>query len=194
MKLEVLVVSRGWGLTDAAALGVRWRSLRRSHKGGAYLFNHKALAKVLRGKLVAALREQGLWLPPNLPKDWMVDCKSVGSGEKASRRGLLLGAQALYRHHLRDSANRLITELRWRRNSDMDCNFSAFTRGDDFVAELKQFPALRAGEVSVGTDSLVVLGRDTLHAWDGAMACLDHEFHEEQTGGTVASRCKCPQE
>jgi hypothetical protein len=60
-----------------------WRTMRRSDKGAGYLFNHKALAKVFRGKFLAALREQGLALPPNLPKEWVVDCKSVGNGEKA---------------------------------------------------------------------------------------------------------------
>ena len=60
-----------------------WRTLRRSAKGGGYLFNHKALAKVFRGKLLAALREEGLLAPPKLPEQWVVDCKCVGSGEKA---------------------------------------------------------------------------------------------------------------
>ena len=64
-----------------------WRSLRRSKKGvsggDGYLFNHKALAKVFRGKFLAALREHGLSLPPVLPKDWVVDCKSVGNGAAA---------------------------------------------------------------------------------------------------------------
>jgi hypothetical protein len=64
-----------------------WRSLGRSSKGsgqeGGYLFNHKALAKVFRGKFLAALAEQSLVAPPNLPKDWVVDCKSVGNGQKA---------------------------------------------------------------------------------------------------------------
>jgi hypothetical protein len=60
-----------------------WRSLRRSSKGEGYLFNHKALAKVFRGKLLAALRDDGVELPPNLPKEWVVDCKGVGNGEKA---------------------------------------------------------------------------------------------------------------
>jgi hypothetical protein len=60
-----------------------WRSLRRSAKGDGYLFNHKALAKVFRGKLLAALLDEGLTLPPDLPQKWVVDCKSVGNGEKA---------------------------------------------------------------------------------------------------------------
>jgi len=60
-----------------------WRTLRKSAKGDGYLFNHKALAKVFRGKLLVALRGEGLALPPDLPEKWVVDCKSVGNGEKA---------------------------------------------------------------------------------------------------------------
>jgi hypothetical protein len=37
-----------------------WRSLRKTKKGGYYLFNHKALAAVFLGKLLAALNAQGL--------------------------------------------------------------------------------------------------------------------------------------
>ena len=37
-----------------------WRSLRKTRKGGHYLFNHNALAAVFRGKLLAALNAQGL--------------------------------------------------------------------------------------------------------------------------------------
>jgi len=59
-----------------------WRTLRRSAKGGGYLFNHKALAKVFRAKLLAALIDEGLTLPANLPAQWVVDCKCVGSGKK----------------------------------------------------------------------------------------------------------------
>jgi hypothetical protein len=59
-----------------------WRSLRASAKGGGYLFNHKALAKVFAAKLLDALRNEGLALPPDLPGKWVVDCKCVGSGEK----------------------------------------------------------------------------------------------------------------
>ncbi len=48
-----------------------------------YLFNHKALAKVFRAKLLAAISQEGLALPARLPEKWVVDCKCVGSGEKA---------------------------------------------------------------------------------------------------------------
>jgi hypothetical protein len=60
-----------------------WRSLRKSAKGDGYLFSHKALAKVFRAKFLAAVAEAGLQLPPNLPDAWVVDCKSVGDGQKA---------------------------------------------------------------------------------------------------------------
>ncbi len=58
----------------------QWRTKRRG-KGG-YLFNHKALAKVFRAKLLAGIEAAGLTLPSRYPKEWVVDCKSVGTGEK----------------------------------------------------------------------------------------------------------------
>jgi hypothetical protein len=67
-----------------------WRSLRGRQErknskdaGNGYLFNHKALAKVFRGKFLAALHEEGLSVPPSLPEEWVVDCKGVGDGQKA---------------------------------------------------------------------------------------------------------------
>lgn len=69
----------------AAALDAerkQWRTKPRKAKGG-YLFNHKALAKVFRAKLLAAIAAAGLTLPERYPKEWVVDCKSVGSGESA---------------------------------------------------------------------------------------------------------------
>ena len=59
-----------------------WRTKRRTAKGG-YLFNHQALAKVFRAKLLAALAAAGLTLPERYPKAWVVDCQAVGSGEPA---------------------------------------------------------------------------------------------------------------
>lgn len=52
-------------------------------KGKPYLFNHKALAKVFRAKLLAALSAAGLTLPARYPERWVVDCKAVGHGDKA---------------------------------------------------------------------------------------------------------------
>lgn len=71
----------------------RWRT-----KTG-YLFNHQALAKVFRGKLLAALKEEGLTLPSQLPKKWVVDCKSVGNGDKA----LVYLGRYLYRGVIREA-------------------------------------------------------------------------------------------
>ena len=67
-------------VVDAA--GQRWRTKQRLGKSG-YLFHHKALAKVFRAKLLAALAAAGLALPARYPKAWVVDCKAVGTGEKA---------------------------------------------------------------------------------------------------------------
>ena len=49
----------------------------------SYLFNHTALAKVFRAKMLAGIKEAGHKLPERYPEAWVVDCKSVGSGEKA---------------------------------------------------------------------------------------------------------------
>ena len=76
-----------------------WRSLRKTNKGGCYLFNHKALAAVFRAKLLAALNAQGLTAPLCLPERWVVDCKSVGNGEKA----LVYLGRYLYRGVIQES-------------------------------------------------------------------------------------------
>ena len=60
---------------------------------GGYLFNHKALAKVFRAKVLDAIERAGLVLPDKLPATWVVDCKSVGDGSKA----LLYLGRYLYR-------------------------------------------------------------------------------------------------
>jgi len=63
----------------------RWRTKggkKRKHPSG-YLFNHQARAKVFRAKLLNALRQEGLELPVSYPDTWVVDVKSVGTGEKA---------------------------------------------------------------------------------------------------------------
>ena len=73
-------------IMPAAALdGKRrqWRTKGRAKTKGVYLFNHKALAKVFRAKMLAAIEAAGLTLPRSYPEKWVADCKSVGSGEKA---------------------------------------------------------------------------------------------------------------
>ncbi len=66
-------------IVPAGALANRiWRS-----KKGDYLFNQNNLAKVFRAKWLQAMRRNGLTVRATLPDDWVVDCRSVGSGDKA---------------------------------------------------------------------------------------------------------------
>jgi hypothetical protein len=60
-----------------------WRTKKSKGQDTSYLFSHKALAKVFRAKLLEAIRQEGLTLPACYPETWVVDVKSVGSGEKA---------------------------------------------------------------------------------------------------------------
>jgi len=52
-------------------------------KSSGYLFSHKALAKVFRAKLLEAIVDNNLRVPKKCPKQWVVDCKDVGNGDKA---------------------------------------------------------------------------------------------------------------
>ena len=72
-------------VVPAAAINAedkQWRC-KRFKKGASYLFNHRALAKVFRAKMLAAIQAAKLKLPAQYPQQWVVDCKAVGSGEKA---------------------------------------------------------------------------------------------------------------
>ena len=75
----------------------RWRRKRRG-KNGTYLFNEKAMAKVFRAKMLAAIEAAGISLPACYPREWVAHCKSVGSGEKA----LIYLARYLYRGVIRE--------------------------------------------------------------------------------------------
>ncbi len=74
------------------------RTRRHGEAKGNYLFNHKALAKVFRAKMLAAIEAAGLTLPCRYPKEWVVDCKSVGSGKSA----LIYLGRYLYRGVIRE--------------------------------------------------------------------------------------------
>ena len=65
-----------------------WRN-----KDGGYLFDHKALAKVFRAKMLTGIKQAGLKLPDAYPPKWVVDCKAVGSG----RQALIYLGRYLYR-------------------------------------------------------------------------------------------------
>jgi len=62
-------------------------------KSAKYLFNHDALAKVFRAKILDALTINDIKLSVKYPKKWVVDCKYVGKGDKA----LLYLGKYLYR-------------------------------------------------------------------------------------------------
>lgn len=89
-----------WVMPAAAVDGEQrqWRTKRRSKSKGGYLFHHKALAKVFRAKMLAGFAAAGLTLPGGYPKAWVVDCKSVGSGEPA----LIYLGRYLYRGVIRE--------------------------------------------------------------------------------------------
>ena len=76
----------------------KWRTKRRGKAKGIYLFSHKALAKVFRAKMLAGIEAAGLTLPDRYPKEWVADCKAVGSGEKA----LVYLGRYLYRGVIRE--------------------------------------------------------------------------------------------
>lgn len=68
-------------IVPAGALDPKHRLWRR--KNGTYLFHQGNLAKVFRAKWFQALNDQGLRVNATVPKDWVVDCKHVGRGDKA---------------------------------------------------------------------------------------------------------------
>ena len=65
----------------AGSINKKTRSWR--VKDGKYLFNHKALAKVFRAKLLKMMVDINLQIPKKCPEKWVVDCKCVGNGNKA---------------------------------------------------------------------------------------------------------------
>jgi hypothetical protein len=56
----------------------RWKKVK-----GDYLFNHKAMAEVFRGRFLAGLQEAGFAVPQKTPKKWVVDCTPAGEGMSA---------------------------------------------------------------------------------------------------------------
>ena len=67
-------------------------------KENKYLFDHKALAIVFRAKILAGLTRLKLEKPTYYPKEWVVNVKSVGSGDKA----LVYLGRYLYRGVIRE--------------------------------------------------------------------------------------------
>ena len=78
--------------------GKNWRTKPRGKSKKDYLFDHNALAKVFRAKVLAGIKAAGLTLPARYPATWVMDCKCVGNGEKA----LVYLGRYLYRGVIRE--------------------------------------------------------------------------------------------
>lgn len=105
----------------------QWQS-----KTSKYLFNHKALAKVFRGKMMDYLIQEGLQIPATCPAQWVVDCKDVGTGEKA----LAYLGRYLYRGVIREKDILAIHDgkVTWRfRNSKTGKYEYRTTAGEKFL-------------------------------------------------------------
>jgi len=50
---------------------------------GKYLFNARNLAKVFRARVLDDLKQQGVNLSHDIPKQWIVDCRRMGQGLSA---------------------------------------------------------------------------------------------------------------
>ena len=69
---HVHVVVPGGGVDQGRR---QWKKIK-----GKYLFNEFALATVFRARFLEALKDAGLSIPQNVPKEWVVDCDHVGTG------------------------------------------------------------------------------------------------------------------
>lgn len=65
----------------AVAFDAKQRLWRNKNSG--FLFDHKALAKVFRARMLEGIKQAGLKLPNRYPEEWVANCKAVGSGQKA---------------------------------------------------------------------------------------------------------------
>jgi len=67
----------------AGAIDKEKRLWRTKKNKKPFLFKHTALAKVFRAKMLESIHSEGIDLPASYPEKWVVDCKHVGSGDKA---------------------------------------------------------------------------------------------------------------
>lgn len=102
-----------------------------------YIFNHKALAIVFRAKLLDALTDQEITLPKRYPKEWVVDCRSVGTGEPA----LIYLGRYLYRGVIQEkdilSSKEGNVTYRWRDNDTDEYRYKTL-KGEAFLWRLLQ--------------------------------------------------------
>ncbi len=92
-----------------------------------YLFNHKALAKVFRGRFLAGLHKAGFRIPKNIPNKWVVDCTEAGKGISA----LKYLSRYLYRGVI--SENNIVSN----RNGFITFNYIDSDTGDTKYRRLK---------------------------------------------------------
>jgi len=102
-----------------------------------YLFNHKALAKVFRGRFLAGLKESGFRIPENIPLKWVVDCTEPGKGVFAVK----YLSRYLYRGVIREenivsNANGLIT-FRYIDSNTRETKYRTL-KGEDFLQLIVQ--------------------------------------------------------
>ena len=91
--------SKLWRVKQGATQRANQNTTQSATARKPYLFNHKALAKVFRAKMLAGISAAGLTLPACYPEQWVVDCKPVGSGTKA----LIYLGRYLYRGVIREN-------------------------------------------------------------------------------------------
>jgi hypothetical protein len=110
----------------------QWKTMR-----GKYLFNERALARVFRARVLAAIKAAGLGLPVALPSQWVAHCARAGRGLPA----LKYLSRYLYRGVI--SEENIIAndgeQITFRyRESQSGNDRSRTMRGEDFVWLLLQ--------------------------------------------------------
>lgn len=128
---HVHIILPGGGVQSSPHGKDSWKTLSKR-----YLFNGRALAKVFRARLLAALRAAGFALPVT-PKQWVVQCQSIGRGLPA----LQYLSRYLYRgvisnkNILRDDGETVTFQYRDSKTRKMK---TRSLRGEDFMALVLQ--------------------------------------------------------
>jgi len=108
-----------------------WRKIK-----GKYLFNGFQLATVFRARLLKAIRQSGL-KTPETPKEWVVQCQSVGRGLPALKylsRYLYRGVIS-NRNIIADDGDTVTFQYK---DSDTGKMKTRRLRGEDFIALVLQ--------------------------------------------------------
>jgi len=101
-------------------------------KSSKYIFNHKNLAKVFRAKLLEKMVDYQLQVPQNCPREWVVDCKNVGNGDKA----LIYLGRYLYKGVIQEKnilrCDKGMVTFRYI-DSETNCYQTRTVTGEDFL-------------------------------------------------------------